>query len=132
MIRHTRCALVTGVQTCALPIWSGNCLSLVILTAALARPLNIDVRYRFVPRARTWTRTQGMVLQNGHVNIELSPRATIAGSGIQPPLVVDFVPAENLESQVVQEIDQNTVMAMYLNNHAAEVDRKSTRMNYSP
>src|SRR3546814_6736339 len=21
--RHTRCALVTGVQTCALPIWSG-------------------------------------------------------------------------------------------------------------
>src|SRR3546814_4316460 len=82
--RHTRCALVTGVQTCALPIShtaaetfetrSGNCLSLVILTAALARPLNIDVRYRFVPRARTWTRTQGMVLQNGHVNIELRDR----------------------------------------------------------
>src|SRR3546814_6888885 len=23
--RHTRCALVTGVQTCALPIWSGIC-----------------------------------------------------------------------------------------------------------
>src|SRR3546814_1764463 len=22
--RHTRCALVTGVQTCALPIWSGH------------------------------------------------------------------------------------------------------------
>src|SRR3546814_2914059 len=22
--RHTRCALVTGVQTCALPIWSGG------------------------------------------------------------------------------------------------------------
>src|SRR3546814_2698090 len=24
--RHTRCALVTGVQTCALPIWSGSAL----------------------------------------------------------------------------------------------------------
>src|SRR3546814_9115382 len=23
--RHTRCALVTGVQTCALPIWSASC-----------------------------------------------------------------------------------------------------------
>src|SRR3546814_1257707 len=23
-IRHTSCALVTGVQTCALPIWSGS------------------------------------------------------------------------------------------------------------
>src|SRR3546814_8678621 len=25
-IRHTRCALVTGVQTCALPIWAGSAL----------------------------------------------------------------------------------------------------------
>src|SRR3546814_9929670 len=25
--RHTRCALVTGVQTCALPIWPGSCSS---------------------------------------------------------------------------------------------------------
>src|SRR3546814_1326066 len=24
--RHTICALVTGVQTCALPIWGGSCL----------------------------------------------------------------------------------------------------------
>src|SRR3546814_6224920 len=24
--RHTRCALVTGVQTCALPIFAGRCL----------------------------------------------------------------------------------------------------------
>src|SRR3546814_2019681 len=24
--RHTRCALVTGVQTCALPIYSGGCI----------------------------------------------------------------------------------------------------------
>src|SRR3546814_7194584 len=23
--RHTRCALVTGVQTCALPIWQNQC-----------------------------------------------------------------------------------------------------------
>src|SRR3546814_4753319 len=28
--RHTRCALVTGVQTCALPIWKG--VHLILLT----------------------------------------------------------------------------------------------------
>src|SRR3546814_13384781 len=55
---------------------SGNCLSLVILTAALARPLNIDVRYRFVPSARPWTRTQGMVMQNGHVKHTQTERRT--------------------------------------------------------
>src|SRR3546814_2519397 len=30
--RHTRCALVTGVQTCALPIWIGE--RVVLLVAA--------------------------------------------------------------------------------------------------
>lgn len=99
---------------------AGNCLSLVVLTAALARPLNIDVRYRFVPRVRTWTRTQGMLLQNGHVNIALSPRM-MAGSGVHPALIVDFVPAEDLETQVAREIEQNEVTAMYLNNRAAEI-----------
>src|SRR3546814_4240561 len=27
--RHTRCALVTGVQTCALPIYTGHCHALL-------------------------------------------------------------------------------------------------------
>jgi Tfp pilus assembly protein PilF len=96
---------------------AGNCLSLVILTAALARSLHVDVRYRFVPRARTWTRTQGMVWENGHVNIELSQRTN---SIIAPALIVDFVPTEDLQSQLAQEIDERTVIAMYMNNRAAE------------
>src|SRR3546814_7292991 len=33
--RHTRCALVTGVQTCALPIWNGPATS--VLTPAATR-----------------------------------------------------------------------------------------------
>src|SRR3546814_15134496 len=32
--RHTRCALVTGVQTCALPIWNHNFEGLAVLGAA--------------------------------------------------------------------------------------------------
>jgi len=96
---------------------AGNCLSLVILTAALARELHVDVRYRFVPRARTWTRTQGMVWQNGHVNIELSQRSS---SLMARSLIIDFLPTEDLQSQLAQEIDERTVIAMYLNNRAAE------------
>src|SRR3546814_5333832 len=36
--RHTRCALVTGVQTCALPIWMVN-IALPLVPAASSRSL---------------------------------------------------------------------------------------------
>src|SRR3546814_2633702 len=43
--RHTRCALVTGVQTCALPIWSRQCAeksngkALILTPLAVARQI---------------------------------------------------------------------------------------------
>src|SRR3546814_7417369 len=37
--RHTRCALVTGVQTCALPIW------LVTPPRVKASPIHLECRY---------------------------------------------------------------------------------------
>src|SRR3546814_10782351 len=33
--RHTRCALVTGVQTCALPIWVGRGIALALSVAGI-------------------------------------------------------------------------------------------------
>src|SRR3546814_6194466 len=41
--RHTRCALVTGVQTCALPIWQGK---LAIVEALLDAGAGVDVASR--------------------------------------------------------------------------------------
>src|SRR3546814_9691146 len=41
--RHTRCALVTGVQTCALPIW--------VLSASVAR--TVFIRGASEPEANT-------------------------------------------------------------------------------
>src|SRR3546814_3825360 len=53
--RHTRCALVTGVQTCALPICGAR------MTTAANRPEPKEPRCRFMPmseslleRARAW------------------------------------------------------------------------------
>src|SRR3546814_1762628 len=40
--RHTRCALVTGVQTCALPIWSEGLLGVVT-----------EVTVRILPKPET-------------------------------------------------------------------------------
>src|SRR3546814_3678131 len=45
--RHTNCALVTGVQTCALPIWLGRLADLDVVEAEVAvgvRVHALDVR----------------------------------------------------------------------------------------
>src|SRR3546814_8448593 len=38
--RHTRCALVTGVQTCALPICTSTCRSGTTTTSGWSRPIS--------------------------------------------------------------------------------------------
>ncbi|HET8883655.1 MAG TPA: hypothetical protein VFM56_15915 [Solimonas sp.] len=114
-------ATTTRVAAQTFDLHTGNCLSLVILTAALARPLDVAVGYRYVPQVRTWTRTGDVLFENGHVNIELSPRATVAGNGIVPPLIVDFVPAEAIDAQPARMLDDRTIEAMFRNNRAAEV-----------
>src|SRR3546814_3100373 len=48
--RHTRCALVTGVQTCALPIWT-NRLTQFALNATFF-PIGIAAQHMFTPK--TW------------------------------------------------------------------------------
>src|SRR3546814_3567724 len=60
--RHTSCALVTGVQTCALPIWSGGkCTSdmLIDATRTPAREIVFD------------TETTGIDPGSGHRLVEI-------------------------------------------------------------
>src|SRR3546814_3221741 len=51
--RHTSFALVTGVQTCALPIWAGDCGDLQAQGVARCR---LYPQYAFQPRRRALTR----------------------------------------------------------------------------
>src|SRR3546814_2607715 len=50
--RHTRCALVTGVQTCALPIFLGLAVVLGGFEAALRRQHFVEGGYHLGRRAR--------------------------------------------------------------------------------
>src|SRR3546814_6869917 len=55
--RHTSCALVTGVQTCALPIFGGRSILGDPRSAAMQKMLNLKVKYResfrpFAPSVR--------------------------------------------------------------------------------
>ena len=100
---------------------AGNCLSLVILTAALAKDLGLQVHYQSAYTDETWARSGELVFRSGHVNITLGRRFMDTGSiKTATEYTVDFLPADAIRGLRTREISERTVVAMYLNNRAAE------------
>ena len=101
---------------------SGNCLSLVLMTAALAKEMGLDVHYQLVLGEESWSRSSGMYFVAGHVNLALErrPLSNALGYDADAVLLIDFLPGEDLAGQRTQQIGETTILAMYLNNRAAE------------
>lgn len=101
---------------------AGNCLSLVMMTAALAHELGLDVRFQRVDSAAAWTRSGGMYAYSSHVNVVLGPPRVPrhAGASWETGLTIDFLPPEHLRGHRTSAIGERTVRAMFLNNRAAE------------
>lgn len=101
---------------------SGNCLSLVIMTAAFARELGMDVRFQNVRTEETWSRSGSLYLISSHVNISLAPRAPALNgySTLNEPLVVDFLPPPDAARLRTTELTEADIVALYMNNRAAE------------
>ena len=99
---------------------AGNCLSLVIMTAAFARELGIPVRFQSAYLEETISRSDNLVLRSGHVNVTLGKRFTDARFTENQPLTVDFLPPEEVRGLRTREIGEETVLAMFLNNRAVE------------
>ncbi len=101
---------------------SGNCLSLVIMTAAFAKELGVPVRYQSVVTDELWGRDGGIDFVIDHVNITLGQRmggAVWAGQ-FTDAVTIDFLPPKDLRGQRQHVITEATVLAMYMNNRAAE------------
>jgi hypothetical protein len=80
---------------------AGNCLSLVIMTSALARELNIEVRYFRVLTPEVWSRDGDLLLANQHVNVSLGSRSIDRhpadyGTG----MTIDFMPPDEVGRQL--------------------------------
>ena len=100
---------------------SGNCLSLVIMTAALAKELELPVRYQLVNADETVSRSGGIHFFIGHVNLTLGDKVTDIGPGRRNDLMtVDFVPPELAGGFSTRPLREETIVAMYMNNRAAE------------
>jgi Tfp pilus assembly protein PilF len=95
---------------------SGNCLSLVIMTAAFAKALDLPLRYHDVLVEETWGRDGHTYFSIGHVNVTLFGHfGRNAGE-----TVIDFLPPRDVRKQRSHLLGEQTVIAMYLNNRAVE------------
>jgi Tfp pilus assembly protein PilF len=100
----------------------GNCLSLVIMTAAFARELGLNVYFQQVAVDQDWNRVNGFQFLNEHVNLSLTEplTRTRAWSSGSEDLTIDFQPlAENAKHRVFP-LSEAEIVAKYMNNRAAE------------
>jgi len=115
-------AAVTRNAAQAFAARKGNCLSLVILTAAFAKQMGLAVRFQNVFTDETWSRNGSFYLSIGHVNV------TIRGTRVEPgyghydrnEMTIDFLPPADLGNLRYWVIDESTIVAMYMNNRAVE------------
>ncbi|MFS2005005.1 tetratricopeptide repeat protein [Duganella sp. CT11-25] len=106
---------------------AGNCLSLAIMTAALARELNLVVQFQQVQVDESWSRSGNLYFASNHVNLSLGKQRTEHNpySGgynvdLSNALTVDFIPIPQKSRENARPLEEHTVIAMYLNNRAAE------------
>ncbi len=99
----------------------GNCLSLVIMTAAFAKELGLLVEYRSADVEDIWGRSGHLLVGSGHIDITLAPAPLYADVHVeQRPVNVDFLPPEQLSGMPTHSVSEATVVAMFMNNRAVE------------
>jgi Tfp pilus assembly protein PilF len=104
---------------------TGNCLSLVLMTAALARELGMHVQFNRVFSQDSWSRVGELQVASTHVNVTLASRSSgerrlIHAAREAAQFTVDFMPAEPGQAYRGYPISEATVVAMFMNNRAAE------------
>jgi Flp pilus assembly protein TadD len=101
---------------------AGNCMSLVIMTAAFAKELGMPVHYQNVMAEESWSRNGGLYLLSTHVNLVLGYRRSSQAYslGQESALVVDFLPDPQAGKNHTQQLEEDEIVMMYQNNRAAE------------
>jgi tetratricopeptide (TPR) repeat protein len=100
---------------------AGNCLSLVVMTAALAKELGLDVEFHSAYADETWSRSGTLLLRSGHINITIGRRTIDRPRGEDPRYwIIDFLPQGELRGLRTERLEEATVVAMFMNNRAAE------------
>lgn len=101
----------------------GNCLSLVVMTAAFARELGVPITYQNVMVDHTWSRAGNLYFGSSHVNLVLTENAPAfqrTYSNVRATLTIDFMRPKDSDDFITHPLEERDIVAMYLNNRAAE------------
>jgi tetratricopeptide (TPR) repeat protein len=101
---------------------AGNCLSLVLMTAAMAKHLQLPVSYQAVVGEEVWSRDGDLSLAIGHVNITVAKRLVdrVQGLDSQALLQLNFGAPWLGRGSMLRPVNEHTIVAMFMNNRAAE------------
>lgn len=101
---------------------AGNCLSLVVMTAALAKKLELPIAYQALVGYETWSRSGDLSFVNGHVNITVAKRLVdrVGSFDNDTQIRVEFGALPVGRGQALQLVSEATIVAMFMNNRAAE------------
>jgi Tfp pilus assembly protein PilF len=101
---------------------AGNCLSLVLMTAALAKEIGLAFTYQRVYVEDTWTRSGDVLFSVGHVNLAFGRWQIDRGfvRNDRDVITIDFLPPQDVRRTRTRAIGEDTIVAMYLTNRAAE------------
>lgn len=101
---------------------AGNCLSLVVMTAALAKHLGLPTQYQAVTGQETWSRSGDLSIVNGHVSIVVARRLIdhVALGDFDTQLRLDFGALPAARGSRLHVVGENTIVSMFMNNRAAE------------
>lgn len=101
---------------------AGNCLSLVVMTAAFAKQLELPIQYQALVGQETWSRSGDLSFVNGHVNITVARRLIdrLGAFDANSQMRLDFGALPAGRGAALQWVSESTIVAMFMNNRAAE------------
>ena len=113
---------VTRTAAEAFDARSGNCLSLVVMTAALAKHLELVIQYQALLGQESWSRSGNLSFINGHVNISVDRRLIdrVQGYDTDGALRLTFGTIDAGRGAALRVVSEAAILAMFMNNRAAE------------
>lgn len=112
----------TFIATDTLSDEAGNCMSLAVLTTALAKSVNLEIDYKLVISEPIFSKESNVVTYSRHVQSRIFEReqaqATPSNYIVKPHVIIDYFP--NPRSVVGQYINSEEFLSLYYQNVAAE------------
>ncbi|WJG10539.1 tetratricopeptide repeat protein [Aliiglaciecola sp. LCG003] len=111
----------TYIASKALESSTGNCLSLAILTSALAQEVNIDIEYRKVHAKPVYSRYDNLMTLSTHVQTRIFAPATESNTNevvfARSSLIIDYFPSRSNEAG--SKVSHSDFIAMFYQNLAS-------------